>query len=488
MSLQTTTQNILFIEIDVNHTQGKFPNKFNPSDIIKTIYCILTKPNYEIIEKRAFVFENLDHKLTSTDIVSSVTSDIIITNCTSEINLIFAVGSYVKSTNPKIITGYNICGFDMKYIHDRMCIFSDGVSDCEFIEKDFCKSFNAEYVKEELESNALGSNTMFYYKFGNSQTIDILQLVKTKLPNLMSYKLKNVLEENLGIIFTDKPMPKFEELQHLITLTNKYNLFVVEYNQKMTELDDSSNKPQYECISEVSIGLEPMDFIKEIKKQVEDLQSKCFAPNITTDITTNIVEQMKLKRCFLFDLEAKLSNYIKKHNQVSQTKSSYESQYEWISKVSTELEPMQFIREIEKQLKNFQARYFEAGASKRIALTDNFLFDLKAKLCDYVEHNEYNQNTHKLADLDIESDDEDDQNKSPNSSTKSKYEWISEVSIDLKPMQFIREIEKQLANLYLEFTQTDNSGCKELKDNFLSDLSAKLSDYIKRNDIKVESV
>lgn len=55
--------------------------------------------------------------------------------------------------------------------------------------------------------------------------------------------------------------------------------------------------------------------------------------------------------------------------------------------------------------------------------------------------------------------------------------WISDISIDVEPIQFIKKIKVQMEKLNLELESTDNSGQKELKDNFLTDLYNKLNEY-----------
>ena len=53
-----------------------------------------------------------------------------------------------------------------------------------------------------------------------------------------------------------------------------------------------------------------------------------------------------------------------------------------------------------------------------------------------------------------------------------------DINIYTKPLKFIKQIKHQLDNLFLECKSTDNSGQTELKHNFLSDLSAKLNEYL----------
>jgi len=68
--------------------------------------------------------------------------------------------------------------------------------------------------------------------------------------------------------------------------------------------------------------------------------------------------------------------------------------------------------------------------------------------------------------------------KNSNDNSDNPKEWISEIDINSTPIDFIIKIKKQIDLLYGELKSTDNSGQKELKDNFLSDLNLKLDKYI----------
>lgn len=56
--------------------------------------------------------------------------------------------------------------------------------------------------------------------------------------------------------------------------------------------------------------------------------------------------------------------------------------------------------------------------------------------------------------------------------------WISDIPTDIEPVQFVKKIKAQIEKLNLELKSTDNSGQKELKDNFLTDLYNKLDEFV----------
>lgn len=55
---------------------------------------------------------------------------------------------------------------------------------------------------------------------------------------------------------------------------------------------------------------------------------------------------------------------------------------------------------------------------------------------------------------------------------------ISDIPIDIELVQFIKKIKAQIEKLNLELKSTDNSGQRELKDNFLTDLYKKLDEFV----------
>jgi len=68
----------------------------------------------------------------------------------------------------------------------------------------------------------------------------------------------------------------------------------------------------------------------------------------------------------------------------------------------------------------------------------------------------------------------DKTNESEESDNES---WITEIKTNVKPIQFIKKIKKQIEKLNIELKSTDNSGQRELKDNFLTDLYIKLNEF-----------
>ena len=134
--------------------------------------------------------------------------------CKSEKALLLEWKNIIKEKDPDFITGYNIFGFDFKYIYDRASTLFPCHNNCkspwwhvkgcplkeflnfgkidtkEYRSKDH-KSKKCEIRKQQLASSALGDNTLHYIMMDGRILFDIQKEVQ-KGHNLESYKLDNV--------------------------------------------------------------------------------------------------------------------------------------------------------------------------------------------------------------------------------------------------------------------------------------------------------
>ena len=134
--------------------------------------------------------------------------------CKTEKDLLLRWKDIIKKKDPDFITGYNIFGFDFKYIYDRAEILfpchhrckvpwwhSKGCPMKEFLNlgkidtsifqaKDH-KSKKCDIRKQNISSSALGDNTLHYITMDGRILFDIQKEVQ-KAHNLESYKLDNV--------------------------------------------------------------------------------------------------------------------------------------------------------------------------------------------------------------------------------------------------------------------------------------------------------
>lgn len=112
----------------------------------------------------------------------------------SEDEVILAWKEFIRRLDPDLITGYNIFGFDMKYIWQRaqeLCIdehFAVGLGRM--------KERQTILDMKELSSAALGNNEMYFFDLDGVISIDMLKVMQRD-HKLDSYKLDNVAEEFL---------------------------------------------------------------------------------------------------------------------------------------------------------------------------------------------------------------------------------------------------------------------------------------------------
>ena len=163
--------------------------------------------------KRHILVIGPQDNMESNDICDSLDSyDIEVDTCINEKELLLKWSELIKEEDPDFITGYNIFGFDFKYIKDRVdvhfnchhrCNKWGHHSSCE--QRRFYnlgkmessdqnkehKSKICKYSEQKLASSALGDNELSYITMDGRILFDIQKEVQ-KGHNLESYKLDNV--------------------------------------------------------------------------------------------------------------------------------------------------------------------------------------------------------------------------------------------------------------------------------------------------------
>lgn len=117
----------------------------------------------------------------------------------TEGEVLLAWTKMIKKTNPDILTGYNIFGFDYKYMRDRSKKL--GV---EYRFSKLCRDPRSitPFITKELSSAAMGNNELTFYKMGGRIQIDLFKVVQRDY-NLSSYKLDNVAAHFIREKMTD---------------------------------------------------------------------------------------------------------------------------------------------------------------------------------------------------------------------------------------------------------------------------------------------
>ena len=117
----------------------------------------------------------------------------------TEAALVRAFAAEIRAIDPDFVTGYNIMGFDFRYIRDRADELGVPEADMEMgRDPDVLRSArNPMYVEKRLVSAAYGDNTLRYYDMPGRVVFDLMKVVQRE-HKLSSYKLDAVAQHFTG--------------------------------------------------------------------------------------------------------------------------------------------------------------------------------------------------------------------------------------------------------------------------------------------------
>lgn len=138
----------------------------------------------------------------------------------SEKEVLVAWTEMIKRINPDIITGYNIFGFDYKYMFDRSKKLG-----CQHRFSRLCRTLNTDstkLVEKKLSSSALGDNNLYYMGMKGRVQVDMYKVIQSNF-NLSSYKLDSVashfFQEKISEIMIDE-----DENQSTVLTNNTHGM------------------------------------------------------------------------------------------------------------------------------------------------------------------------------------------------------------------------------------------------------------------------
>jgi DNA polymerase delta subunit 1 len=108
--------------------------------------------------------------------------------CETEAELLVAWQRLISTTNPDILTGYNIFGFDMQYLYQRA---QDLRIERNFMMLSRFTGFPSKFETTRLSSSALGDNFLNYIDMYGRVSIDMMKVIQRD-HKLDSFKLDNV--------------------------------------------------------------------------------------------------------------------------------------------------------------------------------------------------------------------------------------------------------------------------------------------------------
>lgn len=150
-------------DIECKSAKGNFPQPKNPNDPCVQIGFTLHRYGEDECYEKYII------TLKETSPIPGVT----VISCKTEKELLLKFRNLIISTDPDVITGFNIMGFDFKYLYHRSVIL--GIQK-EFSQFSRIKNESCEYVKTRLASSALGENKLKYYKMTGRIVMDVMKV------------------------------------------------------------------------------------------------------------------------------------------------------------------------------------------------------------------------------------------------------------------------------------------------------------------------
>ena len=184
---------IASFDIECTSGDGSFPLASRDSDAIIQIGTTFTLFNNDEVYYNNIITLNGCSDIENAEVIT----------CETELEVLHQWCKLIKETNPDIITGYNINGFDFKYMHERMKHLISRLSktnqdNYENNIMELGRIKGKTRVKTKLlESSALGQSELVYYELIGRINIDLLPYIR-KEKKLDSYKLDNVAKVFIG--------------------------------------------------------------------------------------------------------------------------------------------------------------------------------------------------------------------------------------------------------------------------------------------------
>ena len=176
---------IMSFDIECYSSTGAFPDPRNPHDVVFQIGMTTKTFGQESMIRRCLCLK----KTNGPDVESFET----------ERELLDAFQKYLVKMDPDIITGWNIFGFDLEFLHFRSVL--RGASTVWGRVKDV----PSELVEKNLSSSALGNNLLKMTPMKGRYVFDLFQDVKRE-HKLESYSLNNVSKHFLKDQKNDMPV------------------------------------------------------------------------------------------------------------------------------------------------------------------------------------------------------------------------------------------------------------------------------------------
>ena len=176
---------IMSFDIECYSSTGEFPDPHNKQDVVFQIGMTTRVFGTDTLERKCLCLKETD----ADDCESFV----------SELDLLKRFEKYLVQTDPDIITGWNIFGFDLEYLQVRSVMSGLAPTWGRY------KNSVIELVSKNLSSSALGNNLLKMVPMRGRYVFDFFQDVKRE-HKLESYSLNNVSKHFLKDQKNDMPV------------------------------------------------------------------------------------------------------------------------------------------------------------------------------------------------------------------------------------------------------------------------------------------
>lgn len=167
---------IACLDIECFSSKGGMPKGYDPQDRIEMISIVCE-------DRKCLVYIDGPNRFVTIEGCQSI-------SCLSEQDLIVQTFEVLKDFDPDVITGYNIFGFDFRYILSRLSLYLDPLPDISrYADK-------TSFKKVEWESSAYGNND--YYKLECTGRISFDAFLFFRRFRLEKHSLDYVAEKYLG--------------------------------------------------------------------------------------------------------------------------------------------------------------------------------------------------------------------------------------------------------------------------------------------------
>jgi len=180
-SVRLSNVRVLYFDIEACSEDGSFPNALKKNDRVTQICCIIKDTTTKETSKYLFNLGTIDQIEETT-----------VLQFPSEKKLLIAYSQFIKDTDPDVIVGYNIFGFDNGFLFERAQVLQ--ITDIFNYQSKI--NYYTQIEKKILNNQQSGFNDWKMTKLVGRTHIDLLQVIKKDF-KLDSYKLNNVGEHFL---------------------------------------------------------------------------------------------------------------------------------------------------------------------------------------------------------------------------------------------------------------------------------------------------